>query len=357
VERLRHGRIVEELEGLNRCDFVVIDDGELAERLIAVGVHRSRIVRAGREAACVRTGDQGRQIRAHDRIALGHPQDGKSGSRMPGRIDRLVVDDRVPVGRRAGGGELQIGVRDPAAVPLRPGGLYDDGAEEPGGERTCISLAAGIGCRAVQHVPALALCIERVLRRAPGRHQAARILSDVRSVGSDAGHQLHPDHVHAGGARGRLLVESSLTRRRIRREQVLEIDLQAVADVHAQHHRTRPLVGAELHLARRQRRTGDVEQLAVDVEGVAGDRNDVPPEREDHALRLDRAESVPEERLVQRHHVRGDRVRALRASRARRQERQAEQAQRNPSRVLSRIDHCPLSRGRMSRSWPLGPLA
>ncbi len=364
VEGPRHGRIVEELERLNRGDLVVINDGELAERLVAVGVHRSRIVGAGREAARIGTGDHGGQIAVHDRIALRHPQDGQSGARVPGRVDRLVVDDRVPIRRRTRGGELQIGVRDLAAVPLRPGRLEDDGAEEPRGQRASISLAAGVGRRAVQHVPALALRIERVLGRAPRGDQAARIRSDVRSIGSDAGHQLHPDHVHAGGARGRLLVESGLTRRRIRREQVLEIDLQAVADVHAQHHRTRPLVGAELHLARRQRRSGDVEQLTVDVERVARDRNDVPPEREDHPLRLDRPEPVPEERLVQRDDVRRDRVRALRASRARRQERQADQTQRNPARlpmstammpvtavgglpeVPSRVGHCPLSRGR-----------
>src|SRR5687768_2836031 len=57
VKRVREDGIFEMWESLDGFDLVMVDDGELAERLIAIRLHWVRAVGARRETALVGAGD------------------------------------------------------------------------------------------------------------------------------------------------------------------------------------------------------------------------------------------------------------------------------------------------------------
>ena len=295
-------RVVEDRERLHGADLVVVDDGELAERLLAVRQHRVRRMGAVRETtgagAAVRIGtdDQGRQVGVHQveggAGALEHRQDRRAGLRVTRRVDGVVVEHRLAgrgVDRLAEGvepgREVHVRAGDLAAIEGGARRLDVDRAEKAGRRRAAVAVAAGHGAGGVHHVLAFTLGVEGVGGRAARSDQAAPVRADVGAVVGDRVHGLEADHVDPGLPGRRLL---GVDRRRV--EQVLELDLQAVAHGHAQHHRPWALVLPQHHVAR--------DETLTRIDG-----HHVAPQRVDHALGLNCAQAVPEEHLVERHHV------------------------------------------------------
>ncbi len=192
-----------------------------------------------------------------------------------------VVDDRMAVADRGLGDALHVLGRDLAAIPLRAARLHGHGSEQAGVDGAAVAFAAGRRGRAVHQVGAFPLGVDGVGRGVVRLHQAAPVHSDVRAVGGDVVDELHAHDVDRGRSRRRLLIVD-----RILGQEVLEVDAQAVSDVHAQDERPRALVVAQPDVA------GDVPLGRID-------RNDVAAERVHHPLRLDRAEAVPEEDLIE----------------------------------------------------------
>ena len=92
----------------------------------------------------------------------------------------------------------------------------------------------------------------------PTSDQAVGVLADVGAVVLDDVDELHAHGVHRGPAGGGLLVVAPG-----RGEQVLEPDPQAVAHVHAQHQRARPLVGAQPDVAGAEHVAADRHHVAL----------------------------------------------------------------------------------------------
>jgi hypothetical protein len=69
------------------------------------------------------------------------------------------------------------------------------------------------------------------------------------------------------------------------RKKILKIYLETVAHVHAQDQRARALIGAQSHLAWLE-------------SPCTARRDNMVAQREDHPLRLHRAESIPKEDLI-----------------------------------------------------------
>ena len=280
----------------------MVDERELAERLLAVGQHRVLGVGAVGEAAGtetaarVRARDDRRQVAVDDLVARAeHGEDRCARLWVAGWVDRGPVEHRL-AGRRedqaaegvALGGEVHVVSGDLAAEEERVLRLHVDRAEQARGRRAAVAVTAGHGRRRVEDVLPLPLGVEGVDRRAARGHQAGRVLAHERSVVGDRVDELKADHVDPGVAGGRLVLVH-----RGRVQQVLEVDLQAVAHAHAQHQGAGTPVGPEHHVARQQ-------------SADAVDWHDVAPQGVDHPLGLDGAEPVPEEDLVERHHVRRD---------------------------------------------------
>ena len=259
VEPLR-----ERLDGL---DLVVEDDRELAERLLAsVAVLVVVLVlpvlvgvRPHRDRTSLRAGDDRVQVRVHDVArVVEHVEDREPAPAVagPDRVLGVVVDHRMPVGGRddrsrvVRGGQIHVRPCDLAAVPLGVPGLDVDRAEQAESDRRVPALAADRRAERVQEVRVLVLGEERVGVRTARLHEAALVLADERAVVGDVVERT-PSHLHpvdvdpdvAVGRMVRLLLPGG-------RQQVLERDLEAVADVHAQHERSRPLAGAQLDVAR-----------------------------------------------------------------------------------------------------------
>src|SRR6185369_14947425 len=96
VKRVRKNGILILRERLNGFDFVVIDDGELAERLIAIRFHGVWLVRACRKTAFVWTSDNRIQICVHDVVVrIEHLDDWLTGAGMSGWIYGVIVENRL----------------------------------------------------------------------------------------------------------------------------------------------------------------------------------------------------------------------------------------------------------------------
>jgi hypothetical protein len=171
--------------------------------------------------------------------------------------------------------------------------LDDDGAEQAGVDLSAVPFAAGRGAQAVDHVLAFTVGIENVGGVFADIGEAVGIRADKRTVVVDALDELHADGVDGrppGG--GLLLVDLAGA------QQVLEVDDQAVADVHPQHHWAGALAGPELDRARPQ----------LSRAGIG--RHHVAAQGEHHPLRLHGAEAIPEEHLVEGDYVGVDLSRA-----------------------------------------------
>jgi hypothetical protein len=297
--------VLELRKRLDGEDLVVEDDRELAKRLLArpeVEAGRLRHVlvrledgvvveRVQWEVAPARPGDQRRELGVHDLAIMADVEDRQPFEAVTGRIDRVVVDLRVAGGQRANGRPVELVARELAAVPLGAGRLDDHGAEQAHGERAAVALAAGGRRRAVEQVRGLLVGIDRVGRALAGRHQAARVGSDigavVRARAVDVG-QAHD--VDRGGAGRRLLVVL-----RHGRQQILEVDREALALIDPQDQRPHALVLAQGDVAGRER--------AAFRLGPAGRIHHVAPQGEDHAARVVGAVAVVEEQLIERDDV------------------------------------------------------
>jgi hypothetical protein len=125
-------------------------------------------------------------------------------------------------------------VRELRAVPLGPARLDVDRAEQARRNLPAVALGRRRRGGAKQQVRALAhlpVGVERVGDALAGVDEAARprlVFADVRAVVVDRVDELEAGDVDGGGARRGLIVVAHFGR-----EQVLEVDLQAVADVHA----------------------------------------------------------------------------------------------------------------------------
>ncbi len=214
---------------------------------------------------------------------------GCPGQAVAHRVDGVVVDHRKAAGVGRGGGVAEVLLRHLAAVPERARGLHDDRAEEAGVDLPAVPLAAGRGPGAEQHMLPLALGVESVGRRQARVHQASRrVGAHLGAVVERRAGELQAVHVDRGHARGVLVAVDPEGL-----EQVLELDPQAVPDVHPQHQRARALFGPELDVAR-----GEV--------GAAVEGDDVAPQGEHHALGLDGAQAIPEEDLIEGDDVGGE---------------------------------------------------
>ena len=278
----------------------MIDDGELAERLEAVGVgvvrpqrrrlFVRRLVREGlrlrrqlRQPRVRRTaaGDHRRQVAVHQlavpahplvdrlpgqRLAAHHVEDRQVRARIAGRVERLVVHHRQAARRAARAvqrvGEHGVGARHaevllvhlatielrlPVLVEAPPARLDVDRAEEPLGERAAVAAAGKrrpVVGGVVEQVGALVLGEELGGRGRSRRHQARAVGADVRGIVLRPLHPVEPLHVHPGDpGRGLRQPRRRGSRDRLRVQQVGEVDLQAVPLVGAQHQRPRPLEG------------------------------------------------------------------------------------------------------------------
>ena len=90
--------IVELRERLHRLDFIVVNNGEFAERSVAIGFGRIRPVSTGWKASFVGPGDDGVQIGMHDRVDVEYLDDRLAGLGMACRIYRVVIDHRLAAG-------------------------------------------------------------------------------------------------------------------------------------------------------------------------------------------------------------------------------------------------------------------
>ena len=130
VERVTQNGIFELGECLHGPDLIVIDDGELTERLIAIGRGRVRPECPCREAATTRSCDDCREVGVNDRVPLAQPQNRQTGEAMPGRIDGLIIDDWMTTAAGAGRGQRKILVGHLAAIPLGAGRLHVHRSEQ-----------------------------------------------------------------------------------------------------------------------------------------------------------------------------------------------------------------------------------
>ena len=88
-----------------------------------------------------------------------------------------------------------------------------------------------------------------------------------------------------------------------RRQQIMEIDRQAVARSDTQHQRAGTLVLTQLHLTRTQNAAGDL--------GAVGQRiHDIAAQCKHHAVDVLRADAVVHQRLIEGDHVGSNRARA-----------------------------------------------
>jgi hypothetical protein len=213
---------------------------------------------------------------------------------VPGRVDRIVVDDRVARCPGADRRHLELFVANLAAVPFRAFGQDVDRPEQAEGERAAVALGAGHDALAVEQARAFMGGKQRVGRRVARLHEAAGIGADEAAIVADVVDVLHPHDMHRGVTRDRLVLMGALLG-----QQVLEVDLQAVADIGAQHDRPRPLVLAQRDVAGGERRPLGLRLAGGGVDHVA-------PQGIDHAGGVRRPEAVVEEGLVEGDHVGGD---------------------------------------------------
>ena len=293
MQRVAQDAVLEHRERLHRADLVVIEDHELAERLLPLRVGEDvrregpRRKPPGAVAACVRrrAGDDRREVRVDDGVAVQHVEDGRPRLGVAHGIAGFVIDDRLAVGGGARGGQIEVRARHLAAVPAGALRLDDDGAEEAGVGRSAVPLAARLGPGAVDHVFPLALGVVGVGDRLAHVDQAREVGAHPGAVVDDPVDELQAHGVDRSVAGGGLVLVGPRGA-----EQVLEIDSEAVSDIHPQHDRPRALVRAQPDVTLGQLRPGD--------------RDHVAPQGVHHALGLDGAQAVPEEHLVEGDNVR-----------------------------------------------------
>src|ERR1041385_2977101 len=162
VQRVTENGIVKLRKRLHVLNFIVIDHGELAERLVAIrggGVGR---IGAGWEASFGGASDDGVQVGVNDRIDIEHLQDRLPSLGMSHRVHSVVIDDRLTARSRAGFGQVEIRCGYLRAIPLGAF-LFDvDAAEQTFGECASIAFATGRSGRAVHQVVSFTRCVEGV---------------------------------------------------------------------------------------------------------------------------------------------------------------------------------------------------
>ena len=295
ARHLAVGRVHEIRKRLHHILRLVIHHRHFAERLAALGQHRI-VARAAGELAAIRAGDDRGQIGVDDAaLAIEHAQNRRARMRVAEREHGVVIDLRMTIRHRAARGELEVGLRHLAAIPLAAARLHGDHAEQAGGELhrvEVVVLRGGAG----EQVGAFFLREQAIHDGHAGRDEAAhlaisdqRILADPGAIVGDAF-----DRLQAGG------MDRCIARHRLHRifllriEQVGECDLEAAAGIDTQHHRARTFVRSQHHLAGAQ----------IAVVGIG--RNHVRPQRENFAIGARGAEPVDLKRLIQRDHIRLD---------------------------------------------------
>ena len=227
-------------------------------------------------------------------------------------------------------GQRELGLGELRAVPLGAARLDVDRAEEAHRDLAAVALAAGRRRRRVEQVVPFLLGVEREDGVVAGGDEAVAVVADEGAVGGDGADELEPDGVHGGVARDGLVLVAA-----VRVEQILEGDLDAVARVHAQDERARALVALEPGVA------GDEAARRVDGRHVGA-------QRVHHAGRVDGAEAVEGDDLIERHHVGLDGLLAIGRGHGRR--RRGRGRRRGRRRVGVRLD----GRRRVRRDEPVG---
>jgi len=274
----------------------------------------------------------------HDIVArVDHVQDRQAGlaladPRLLVRKLRFVIDDRVTGRRGARRHQPHLLFGQDAAIAPGAFGLDDDLAEETVADVAFVGVGAHRRAVALHDVDALLLGVQPVFLVAAGAllGEAVCILADVAAVVGHGVGGIVADQLHAVGVEARppalhllvdegrdfrhaavrgndpavqrvrrrvLLVRRNLERIGVGRQQVCELDRQAVARGHAQHEGTRALVGAQGHLAGGR--------AAADGQRHTRGVDDVALERENHPVDIGRAEPVEHQRLIDRDHLRG----------------------------------------------------
>ncbi len=208
----------------------------------------------------------------------------------------------------------------------RAGGFDHDLTEQAVGVVAHVAVRAGGHGRVADDEHAFLGAVERVgTGTAISRRLAVGVVADVGTIVGDAADQVQAGDVESDPAFPRHVVEvdgENLARRRDdlwigsvdlpregwnrRRQEVLQIDGQAVALPDAQHERTLALVAAQVQFARR-RRTACRQRRRIGQAGCIDaliDVHHVAPEREHRAVDVARPEAVVHDGLVEGHHVR-----------------------------------------------------
>ena len=226
------GRIGEDRERLDRLDLVMEDNCKLPEGLVAVRIGRVPGVGAAREITMVRPGDDRVQFVMHNPVfSIGDSQDRLPFETVAGGVNRIIVDHGVLSPQRCPGGrQQQFGIGHAATVPLGPSLLNVQRAEQAEGGLPLESFAADHVGLAGDVIGAFMFAAHGIDECSAGRDQSGRRPADIYPLVGDAVDQRNPLEGHPHRACRGLLIETGHRQRR-RSQQVLEVDLQAVAFV------------------------------------------------------------------------------------------------------------------------------
>ncbi|MNP13585.1 hypothetical protein D3C76_1058720 [compost metagenome] len=226
---------------------------------------------------------------------------------MARRVAGFVIDHRLAGRCTPAGGQAHLFFGHRVVISAPALGQHHDLGEQAVADVTGRALAAEGGAIAGRHEGAFALGIQGVAAALPRQQQGIVVTPGVGGDVTDRAKRLHTidleTHMPVGNlgvdvqltVDGVLVVDTFAIGVGLERQQVLQIDRQAIAGSDAQHQRARSLVRAQGDLpGRGVTPLGD--QYALGIHHITA-------QSEHHAIGVLRAEAVEHQWLIHRHDV------------------------------------------------------